>query len=256
LLLFLASILKTHLAPHLPLWPGTYFWWHRIAPAEHSGTAALAMLLGGSLWIPLNLFGSLGSFFPLRSNVLGRAVKALGDEEAVKRAIVRKRDSLELFLTIALEAEKMISVSIQNGKVYVGYLTSSYNPAFPMESISLIPAFSGHRREDTKEMVLDLNYLEVYKAIQPDLYEKLLTAFLAELAEKPKASEARFFTAVMQRLAFDAGQDYEVILPIGEVQSANVFHVDSYIKYFTTGAYKIPSAAVSPESTLSPPIDA
>src|SRR5258708_20096340 len=135
LLLFLASILKTHLAPHLPLWPGTYFWWHRIAPAEHSGTAALAMLLGGSLWIPLNLFGSLGSFFPLRSNVLGRAVKALGDEEAGKRAIVRKRHSLEFLLTIPLEAENIISASLHTRKVHVGLLTPHSNPPSPLHSI-------------------------------------------------------------------------------------------------------------------------
>src|SRR2546427_4795103 len=183
LLLLLASILKAHAVPYFPWWPAVYFWWHRIAPPEHSGKAALAMFLGCSLWMPLNLIGIVGGRFSLPSNLFGRFVKWFSDEEAVRRAIDRKRDALELFLIMALKAEKMVSVSVKNGKVYVGYLTSTYNPAFQMESISLIPAFSGHRNEDTKEMVLDLNYLGVYTAIQPKLYTKLLDAFLAELEE-------------------------------------------------------------------------
>ncbi|HEX7721558.1 MAG TPA: hypothetical protein VF397_05330 [Pyrinomonadaceae bacterium] len=162
---------------------------------------------------------------------------------------------MELFLALALEGEKMISVSVQNGKVYVGYLTSSYNPAFEMESISLIPAFSGHRDDKTKEMLLDLDYLKVYQSIQPDLYARLFDAFEAENKRNPQASEDRLFTDVMRRLlASNAGQDYEIILPIREVQSANVFHVDSYVEYFTSGAYKVmqPHSPVASES-VSPP---
>jgi len=227
--MFCASSLKTYVISHLPYWPQAYFEWHKIAPPEHSGKAALAMLLGGTLWFPLN--------------ALGRLFRALRDEEAIRRDIDRKRDPLELFLRTALAANEMISVSVENGKVYIGYLTSNYNPAFPMESISLIPAFSGHRKDDTKELVLDLNYIEVYKAVQPDLHDKLLTAFLRELEENPKVSEDKFFPAVMQRLAFDVGHEYEIILPITQVQSANVFHVDTYAKHFTTQVFRMPAPA-------------
>jgi hypothetical protein len=223
-LLFFASVLKTYLAPHLPFWPATYVMWHQLASPEHSGTAALAMLLGALLWRPLNL--------------LGKPLRLLSDELAINRAIRGKRDALEMFLKKAMESEKMISVSVKNGKVYVGYLTSNYNPAFPMESISLILAFSGHRSEDTKAAILDINYIDIYKEFKAVLLDKLLETFQNELRKNPKASDDTIFAKVM--LASDAGEEWEIIIPIEEVQSVNVFHVDSYNKLLG-GAYRIPA---------------
>src|SRR2546421_190062 len=100
--LLLASIL-TYLTPYIRYGSAAYYWWHQVAPPESSGKAALAMLFGVSLWIPLNF--------------LGKWIKCLSDNSAINRVIARKRDPLELFLSRALEDKKMISVSVENGKI-------------------------------------------------------------------------------------------------------------------------------------------
>jgi len=231
--LLVASII-THFTPYIFFGPEAYRWWHQVAKPDDSGKAALAMLLGVTLWLPLNL--------------LGRWVKFFGDDAAINRTIARKHDPLELFLSRALRAKRLISVSVENGKIYIGYLTSNYNPAFPLESISLIPSFSGHRDNETKLMSLDLNYTEVYKAIQSDLQNKLATALQEELIKNPRATEAEVFAAASRRVSLNTGQNYEIILPIREVQSVNVFDVDAYIKHFTTAAFTIPAQTQSAQT--------
>jgi len=83
------------------------------------------------------------------------------------------------------------------------------------------------------------DFFPLHKAFQ-EQYENLFEAFETENRKNPNASADRLFKDVMNRLASNAGADYEIILPIGEVQSVNVFHVDSYLEYFTSKAYQMP----------------
>src|SRR5258708_10475242 len=66
--------------------------WHQVFPYANSGRATLAFVMGAFLWWPAN--------------------KMCSDMAAVRRAILAKRDPLELLLRRALGECKLISVTL------------------------------------------------------------------------------------------------------------------------------------------------
>lgn len=121
-------------------------YWRAIVPLDHSEEAATAFLLGSLLWIP--------------SNWLGQWISFLNDKTAVDRAINAKQDPLELLLRRALGSGQLVSVTVKNGKVYIGTVQRNFNPAYPMESISLFLRFSGYRRKETLQLEITLDSVD------------------------------------------------------------------------------------------------
>ncbi|MEP7337655.1 MAG: hypothetical protein ABI977_07900 [Acidobacteriota bacterium] len=190
-------------------------WWHLFVPYENTGRAALAFMIGAVIWFPLN------------------KIKACKEDAAIKRMINHKRDALETLLSQALAKGRMVSVTVKSGKVYIGVITSNFNPAYDLNSLSLLPAFSGYRDNDQKEVHLMRDYTTAYQDIRTELQAKLQQSLPQIRLNHPKLSDAELGKLVREKLeAEDRFENFEITIPISEVQTVNIFDVDVYEKHF------------------------
>jgi hypothetical protein len=206
-------------------------------PLEGLGRATIAFLLGAFLWWPSNKY--LSKWTPSNQR-LSRWILRLSNEEAIRRAIENKKDPLETFLYDALyhpSRARQIMLTVKNGKVYVGVLREIFNPAFPITSLGMVLSRSGHREASNQRMEIDVDYAQ---ALRDRLLPPLVQSRLEELRrEKPSMQEEdRIQTvrselsstqddnALLQTLRTQMEQElknYQVIIPLSEVQSANFF---------------------------------
>lgn len=213
--LFLASVTSVLLATHLPE-PSRqiYHIWHQVFPHANSGKATLAGLMGALLWWPLNFFCK--------------------DQNAIRRAIINRKDPLETLLRKALGENKMIAVTLQNRKVYIGHLTVNFNPAFDMQSISIFPSASGHRDKDTLHMELTLDYMESYENIKAEAEKKVQEEFntIRKSSKNEEQKIAEIAKLLRPQLDRERLRDFEIAIPMSEVQSIFIFDPKTYERHF------------------------
>ena len=77
------------------------------------------------------------------------------------RQAIRK-DALEAFLLDAADSETSIAVTMDDRKVYVGYLVESFDPTVGRKCILLLPLMSGYRDLETNKVVFTTFYTELY----------------------------------------------------------------------------------------------
>ena len=63
-------------------------------------------------------------------NLLGKRWPYLGKKECIRRVIENKQDPWKILLSETLRSGQLVAVSVKNGKVYIGQLISSFNPAY------------------------------------------------------------------------------------------------------------------------------
>jgi hypothetical protein len=78
----------------------------------------------------------------------------------LRRAI--RKDALEAFLLDAADREVSICVTMDDGKVYVGYLVESFDPTVGRKCILLLPLKSGYRDQETRNVNFTTFYTELY----------------------------------------------------------------------------------------------
>jgi hypothetical protein len=159
-------------------------WWRHTIPFPYAGTSLGAFLVGSLLWFPLNYF-----FFPL-------------DRES-KRAINEWNDFLEILLEKAMRETKQISVTMKHGKVYIGFVTSNFDPAYDRKYIAVLPMASGYREPSTHKMCINTYYAAVYQAIISEKNEFLIKGV----------------------------EDFQITLPIAEIASVNLFDPEAYEQF-------------------------
>lgn len=160
--------------------------WNRFIPFEYSGTAFLSFIIGYILPKIMNPFITEDHF------------------QSEREKIIRDRaDPLEMLLHKALSEKKHVSLTLKNHKVYVGRITSLFNPATPLTNIKIVPTFSGYRDQATKQLFLPVSYQKVYEKI---------------IAEK--------------NLLETNMEDFEIVIPVSEILSANIFDIRTYDEYF------------------------
>jgi hypothetical protein len=71
-------------------------------------------------------------------------------------------DLLRLLHNASLE-ERPVSVSSDNGKVYIGVVAAAPNLAPHDTYLSITPFYSGYRDRETNELILTVDYLAVYE---------------------------------------------------------------------------------------------
>ena len=182
--------------------------------------------MGASLWWPLNLLGKMWPY--------------LGKEECLRRVIENKQDSLEILLSETLGSDQLVAVSVKNGKVYIGRLISSFNPAYGAQSLTLSRSCSGHRDRETLAFHLDINYERVLEeAIEslvteterrirrenPDLSENELEERIEKELEEwdRQGGENEEIRSIVDRL-----RALEIVIPVSEIQSVNIFDESIY----------------------------
>jgi hypothetical protein len=185
-LLLAASFLIVRI--FVTLRPELYRGWRAAVPFPYTGTSFGAFLIGSLLWLPLNRL-----WFPM--------------EKETRRAINEWNDYLEVLLERALRETRQVSVSTRSSKVYIGFVTSNFDPAYERKFIRLLPTSSGYRDSDTQELVLTTDYAKVYQQI------------------------------IQQNNAFLLGgvEDFQIVIPVAEIASANLFDPSAYQRFQEPG---------------------
>lgn len=189
-----------------------YQQWRQTVPFQYSGRATLALLLGSCLWLPLNYIWS--------------------EEKEIQRVIFDKADALEVLLRRAAGEKRFVAFSLKSGKIYIGSVSTVFNPAFPLEHISIIPVISGYRHAEDKRMIPTNFYQEIYDKLKAEIAQELLQA---EQERNPAATEAEWLAAIKEQVDQKMQTlQFEIVIPRSEIQSANFFDRKIYQKYFRT----------------------
>jgi hypothetical protein len=202
--------------------------WTKLIQIEHSGKPVIAFLMGVILWMPFNLLGWLNP-----SVLRWRPFRFLGEGAAIERQIRKKQNPLEVLLRQAMGSRSLVSVTVKNGKVYIGKVLTTSNPAFGMEAINLLLSRSGYRDKNTQEMWLNVNYDETHSAIRQEMRIKIQAQFLDAIRKNPYADEGELLSEAKRNVSAEMDiRNYEIVIPISEVQSVNVFDLEIYERFF------------------------
>ena len=95
---------------------------------------------------------------------------------------VAKENEFEMFLYWAATHSQIVQVTLLSRKVYIGFVfkTASVDGLGKTEYLSIVPIFSGYRKEETLKLTIDNNYFKFYWAsgllkIQDDQTAKVVT---------------------------------------------------------------------------------
>lgn len=176
------------------------------AVADLAITCFLAMLAGSPLAWLLNLV-----FW--RSYWLRRAIQ---------------KDDLESFLLDAAEREISIVVTMDDRKVYVGYVVEGFDPAVGRKCIELLPLMSGYRDQEKHK----INFTTFYTQLYGQGGDR--TAPLPAPLEHLKA------------------EDFITLLPADRIVSYRLFDALAYSEFQKPKSTELPNPAVPSDSTPSP----
>jgi hypothetical protein len=195
--------------------------WHNIAPFNYSGIAALSLLLGSSLWFPLNLA------------ILNRNFQ-------IDNVIQRKADPLETLLRRAMGKGELIFLLLKNRQVYIGYVVSNYNPIFHVNFLKILPLVRGHQN---KKAIFEFttSYCDSFSQAQVSVTSAIEEA--RRLREQNtesnrwKNTKLKFWEKNSQQLDFEDIQDKVSVehlcttILIDDVISAKILSADDYSIY-------------------------
>lgn len=136
-------------------------------------------------------------------------------ERAARRVIRRQGSELEKLLYDSQAAAFPVSISLKNEKVYIGWPVYTPDPVHRLQDIRILPAASGFRHHATKELTISTEYGPVYEQIE-------------------KGS-----------INMNA-KDFEIVIALDEVRSANQFSLDIDQNLFRPGGSdveKVPAAS-------------
>ncbi|MEA2204398.1 MAG: hypothetical protein QOE77_1174 [Blastocatellia bacterium] len=216
--------------PRVPCFPA---WWQSHVPFDYAGTSLLAFALGATAWKPLNLVCSR--------------------DKAIDRIIEEDKDAFEILLKKAQDNANTVAVTMSNGKVYVGYVLHTFNPAFPTRFIKILPTKSGYRDDLDKTYHFTVFYSEALDQIDLDFeqnyndfldVEHQLKDFTDKKGDKTKAekkkidkleAERQKLEDILDQIALEADA-FGIVLPVSEIRSLNIFSEYIHSKYFSSPA--------------------
>jgi len=198
-------------------------WWKRNIPFEYSDVSFIALLIGTVSWYPLNF---------------------LFNEEAEKERVIRDdADPLELLLKRAQKENITVSLTMTNDKVYVGFVTHTFNPATPTKTISLFPIQSGYRDSVTKKINFTVNYSNTYNEINQEI--DILESEINELEENRSgvlqnadSEQQTDFDEEIKRKTDEKQQlkntvtTFQLVIPVDQIASINLYSEGVQERYF------------------------
>jgi hypothetical protein len=154
--------------------------WHALVPFPHAGVSFGAFLLGALAWYPMN--------------------QVFDATAEIRKTIERSNDYLEILLSTSTESTRHVAITLKSGKVYVGPVMDSFDPANDRRFVVLLPMVSGYREATTHKLVLNTDYTAVYK----------------QMVNEGKADDA---------------DNFRTVIPVQEILSATLFDWDAYAKF-------------------------
>lgn len=115
---------------------------HDFLSQAHMGKSIIALVIGIVLPFIVNVF--------------------YGKEKWTKKEISRYGDHFDELLLRAFEEEKLVQISMQNGKVYVGRTLQAFEPLSGFEYVKILPVQSGYRHPIQHKVTFTANYTKAY----------------------------------------------------------------------------------------------
>ena len=156
--------------------------WYSHIPVVYLDTAILSVVLSVSLPPILNLFYSR--------------------DRAAQQTAERYGDLMELIIADSIERQKMVELSLRNGKSYIGYTLESNIAKRGSSDVALAPVASGYRSEDTRELRITTHY--------------------APVIQKWRGDDSSIADTI---------RDFRVVLPRSEICSARLFDPKVYVLF-------------------------
>ena len=198
-------------------------WWDATIPVGDSATAVLGFSLGALLWLPLNL--------------LAVVIRPWRRTNVIRRQILRAGDPFEITLFELLQTQKLVAVTLESGKVYVGRVTMSVNPARQVESVRLRLVLGGYREPVTHALHPNVDYAKTHAEMGERieaLYEEAVDDLLRARLDAREEEVARLaYQRVSDLPEMDTlARNFEVVLMAREVVSLSPFEPDIFEGYF------------------------
>lgn len=177
-------------------------WWHSDFEWYRHIESLLFSLFDPFLKHPHSQHESIVTLIAIYSLVLGILAPwpintVLPNRRFLERAIAD--NDFEKLLHRALREFKLLSITMQSRKVYVGWATGTFDPTLERRTLAIYPAMSGYRDEITGEVYFTTNYREARK----------------------EAMEGRQLSHLDQR-------DFIVVLPTDRMESVSIFDPAAY----------------------------
>ncbi len=127
-----------------------------------------------------------------------------GKEE--ERVAAEYGDLVELLVADAIRRSKLIEISLQSGKSYIGLVLGNTISKWPEADLSLLPTSSGYRDRDTQQLKITTHY--------------------APVVREYLAGAQGSFDSISQQL-----YDLRIVIPRSEIVSARLFDPELYSKF-------------------------
>lgn len=198
-------------------------WWRSFLPVENSAVGVLAFLLAFVFW---------GVLDPLC-----RLIPALRPDRIRRRYIGASGDAFEQMLFRALETQTAVSVTLKTNKVYVGRVSTSFNPVRGVESIRLSLDKSGYRDAETHELKLNVDYVQTHETINRRLNRVYEGIIQNVMRTHPDATAEEIGRLVRERSEGnreirELAHTFEVVVMAAEIVSAAPFDPELYRAFF------------------------
>lgn len=126
-------------------------------------------------------------------------IYAYSNRTALKTAVLVLNADLEIILMRSLELTIPVSVTLGNGKVYIGYVTGAIDPGDKRDMLRILPVVSGYRAGEEMKLCFTTWYINVYQRFNKD---ESLNHLNPEL--------------------------FEVAFPLSEIKTINLFDIKAY----------------------------
>lgn len=128
---------------------------------------------------------------------------------------------VEALLQRSVVKESPVAITMDNRKVYIGYVLATADPEKERKAIRLLPIASGYRDKDTLDLVLTISYDPLYEDDSPEKGPED-----AESAAHDEAAESG-----LSKDSYNANEDRVLILPASRVHSLNMFDFVAFEKF-------------------------
>lgn len=182
-------------------WPEVRSEWRKLVPFQYAGTSLAAFLGGAVGWLPLNWLASMFGY---------------GRQRFARVAMEAWGDYLEIALEESIQRTLPVAITLKNGKFYIGFVLQNFDPAYERKYVRVLPTDSGYRDPDTHKVVLTTKYSPVLEEVARRL-DELETDM--QSVQPP---------VVVERPRLIEPEDFQVVLPVSEIQSAGLWDWDAY----------------------------
>lgn len=119
-----------------------------------------------------------------------------GRDKAAKFVSHNNGDLIEVLLQEAAENPSMVEITLTNGKSYIGYPIESGITTSNASDITVIPALSGFRDNETKKLKITTNYHRIIRQARDSIEKAHLTSFTLVLPKEQIISVRKFDLAI------------------------------------------------------------